>query len=88
MHQSTKESISKWLEFLRTRKGGVLMRLLKKQKTHNPSIQGVWNPFTNKNPAFAVEKYPSKAYEKPVTQSETASDKIVKLFNEQNSNKA
>lgn len=66
---------------MRTRKGDTIVRILKKQKTHNPSIQGVWNPFTNKIPRRAIENYPSKNLDEvPVTQK-TATEKILELAN-------
>ena len=73
----------KWLEFLRTRKGGVLMRLLKKQKTHMPSVQGVWTPFTNKPSWLATERFPSPKLSTPADFEPSATDKILKLFEEQ-----
>lgn len=64
---------------MRTRKGDHLVRLLKKQQTHNPSIQGVWNPFTNKNSSISIENFPSKNLDKPLVYEKTATDKIIEL---------
>ena len=64
---------------MRTRKGDNLVRLLKKQQTHNPSIQGVWNPFTNKNSPISIENFPSKNLDKPLVHEKTATDKIIEL---------
>jgi large subunit ribosomal protein L43 len=79
IHQYTRERLLKWLEFMRTRKGDTLVRLLKKQKTHYPSIQGVWTPFTNKKPFLAVEKFPSEKFRDPLDKEMTAADKILEL---------
>jgi hypothetical protein len=75
-----KARIINWLEFLRTRKGDTIMRLLKKQKTVTPSIQGVWNPFTNKRPSLAVETFPSEKYTTPVVRERTATEQILELM--------
>ena len=64
---------------MRTRKGDTIVRLLKKQKTHNPSIQGVWNPFTNKSPSLAIEKFPSEKFNRPVEVEKSATEKIMEL---------
>ncbi|CAF0800297.1 unnamed protein product [Brachionus calyciflorus] len=84
VHQYPREKLSKWLEFMRTRKGDTIVRLLKKQKTHNPSIQGVWNPFTNKTPTTAIEQFPSKNFEQPSSLEKTATDKILELSKNKN----
>ncbi len=81
VHQFNKEKIKKWVEFLRTRKGDNLVRLLKKQKTENPSIQGVWNPFINKPMHVTTEKFPSKNFEEPIIKEKSATDKILELMN-------
>ena len=75
----SRERIADWLEFMRTRKGDTLVRLLKKQQTHNPSVQGVWTPFTNKQPWLSVEKYPSATLNVPKQTEKTATEKIIEL---------
>ncbi|RNA22668.1 DNA polymerase alpha subunit B [Brachionus plicatilis] len=79
VHQYSREKLTKWLEFMRTRKGDTIVRILKKQKTHNPSIQGAWNPFTNKIPSRAVENFPSAELNKPASIEKTATEKILEL---------
>lgn len=69
---------------MRTRKGDTIMRLLKKQKTHNPSVQGVWNPFTNKSPQLSIEQFPSKNVSSPALTKKTATEKILELAQEKN----
>jgi hypothetical protein len=75
----SKQRISNWLEFLRTRKGDTILRLLKKQKTASPSIQGVWNPFTNKRPSLAVETFPAEKFTVPLVREKTATEQILEL---------
>lgn len=71
---------------MRTRKGDTIVRLIKKQKTHNPSIQGIWTPFTNKNQSLAVEKFPSEKFSTPLVTEKTATEKILELSKNQKFN--
>jgi hypothetical protein len=64
---------------MRTRKGDHLVRLLKKQQTHNPSVQGVWNPFTNKNISIATESFPSKSFDSKLVAEKSATEKLIEL---------
>jgi hypothetical protein len=84
VHQFTREKINKWIELMRTRKGDNFVRLLKKQQTHNPSIQGVWNPFLNKSAQLAIETFPSEKANEPNDSEKTATEKIIELYNQQN----
>jgi hypothetical protein len=79
--QYTREKINDWHEFMRTRKGEVLVRLLKKQQTHMPSIQGVWIPFTNKPTWASVEKFPSDKFSEPLVKPASATQKLIDLAN-------
>jgi len=80
--QFNTERIKSWLEFMRTRKGDNLARLLKKQKTETPSVQGVWNPFTNKSMDRSIESFPSKKLNNPVEQQNSSTAKIIELYNQ------
>lgn len=59
----------------------MITRLLKKQKTHNPSIQGVWNPFTNKNAFLTIDRFPSNKFNAPINGEKNATEKILELAN-------
>ena len=76
LNEHSRESLLKWLEFMRTRKGDTLVRLIKNQKTHTPSIQGVWTPFTNKRPELALENFPSPNLSTPLNPIKTATEHI------------
>lgn len=79
VHEFTREKLNRWIEFMRTRKGDHLVRLLKKQQTYNPSVQGVWNPFTNKKSEIAIENFPSQRLNQPLVREPTATEKILEL---------
>lgn len=82
LNEHSRDQLVRWLEFMRTRKGDTLVRLLKKQKTHNPSIQGVWTPFTNKSQQLSVESFPSAKLNVPLEAEKTATEKILDLVKE------
>ncbi len=82
VHMFPRERITKWLELFRARKGDTIMRILKRQRTRYPSVQGVWTPFTNKDASLAVESFPSAKYSALVKQEKTATDKILEIYNQ------
>ncbi|XP_013420498.1 39S ribosomal protein L43, mitochondrial [Lingula anatina] len=75
-----KDEICKWVEHLRCKQGMTPMRLRKYQHTDNPSIQGIWNPFTNKDPSANVTTYPNPNVR--VSAPESATDRLLKLAQE------
>lgn len=83
MHKYNIEQIKSWLEFLRTRNGQTITRLFNGQHTDNPSIQGIWNPFLNKNPKLSVLNYPSEQFQKPIDAQPTATEQILELLKKQ-----
>ena len=68
---------------MRTRNGSTIVRLLQAQYTTNPSIQGVWNPFTNKTPKLSITKFPSTEFQKPLDSSPTATETILEMYEKQ-----
>lgn len=58
----SRDEIVKWLNYLRTRPGVPEMKYLKMWHTDTPSIQGVWSPFTHRDPAFNVVEFPKVSY--------------------------
>lgn len=59
LHDFTRDEINKWILYLRNRVGIPNTRLRKLQYTTIPSIQGVWNPFTNRDPKLNITSFPS-----------------------------
>ncbi|ESO89811.1 hypothetical protein LOTGIDRAFT_150592 [Lottia gigantea] len=72
------EEICQWLEHLRTRSGAEIVRLRKNHHTDNPSTQGVWHPFTNKDTSLNLAKFPDNdSYKVPSTVSTT--DRLLEM---------
>ena len=78
VQNQNKEEISKWIEYMRTRSGVNIQRIRKPWHTENPSIQGTWHPFTNKDPAINLATFPDKNLGETIAYSLSATE-ILKL---------
>ena len=79
MHNKTPSEICQWVEHLRCRSGVDIVRTIKSYHTDSPSIQGIWSPFTNKDPKLNVTEFPSLEYSKYQATELTASEKLLKI---------
>ena len=55
------------------------MRLRKEWHTYNPSIQGVWTPFTNKDTRLNVTQFPNKELSECPDSEPSATEKLMEL---------
>lgn len=80
----TEEQLIKWIDLMRTQnKNSSEVRLRKQWQTNYPSIQGVWTPYSNPNPEFNTATFPNSKFSKPIDQQQTATEKLLELFNKQ-----
>lgn len=78
------EEISKWVELLKNQNGNSsALRYRKMFHTNVPSIQGVWTPFTHRNPEFNVATFPDPALSRPIDVEKSATEKLIELFKQQ-----
>lgn len=85
----SREDIVQWMHLLKTQyHNGSSLRLLKLWHTEFPSIQGPWTPFTFKEPSLNLMKYPNTKLGEAVKLEPTASEELVRLFKEQEAEKA
>ncbi|XP_070539914.1 large ribosomal subunit protein mL43-like [Ptychodera flava] len=56
----SKDEIKTKVELLRAQSGLDVVRMRKPMHTDNPTIQGLWNPFTNKASHLNIETFPTK----------------------------
>ncbi|XP_077992490.1 large ribosomal subunit protein mL43-like [Glandiceps talaboti] len=56
----TQEQIRDNVSLLRTQSGVDVVRMRKPMHTDNPTIQGLWTPFTNKHTHLNVQTFPTK----------------------------
>lgn len=74
-----KEELCEWIGHLRSRSGVDIVRLRKMWHTDNPSIQGVWTPFTNKSSRLNVTEFPDNENFRLRMSEETASERLLRL---------
>lgn len=77
------EEITKWLQVLKTQnEDHTATRYRKMWHTDQPSIQGVWTPYTQKNPTLNLVQFPEESLAEPLDREETATEKLIKLMQE------
>ncbi|XP_055937824.1 39S ribosomal protein L43, mitochondrial-like [Argiope bruennichi] len=77
--KKSRDEIVKWVEFARTQSGFPISRFIKRHHTDTPSIQGVWNPFTNKSTALNVTDFPNDELSKAHTFFPTATEQLLEI---------
>jgi large subunit ribosomal protein L43 len=81
---NTSEELTKWMTLLKTQAGDHTdTRYRKMQSTFQPSIQGVWTPFTNKNPLLNIVELPEEKLSEPLTKQKTATEQLLEIFKQQ-----
>lgn len=85
-HNFTAEQMIKWLNLYSTRSGIPLTRYVKMWHTECPSIQGVWSPFTNMDPALNITNFPSKDLSKPIWEEKSATEELLEIIERQKIN--
>ena len=78
-----REHVNWWVHSLLTQQGDPQWRLLKRMHSDNPSVQGVWTPFTNKPLDRATRTFPSADLVDMEFPPITATEQIRELFQEQ-----
>jgi len=81
----TRQQLKEWLDVIRSQSGKEYQVQLKYEYTDHPSIQGVWNPFTNADPAVALEQHPdprSLETREKITEI-SATERVKQMFAEQ-----
>ncbi|XP_073997621.1 mitochondrial ribosomal protein L43 [Rhodnius prolixus] len=79
----SKEEVYKWLHLLTTRSGKDIMRYRKLWHTDSPSVQGVWTPYTFRDPSLNLASFPINDFNGPKCRKPTATDQLIELFKKQ-----
>lgn len=82
-HNFTAQQMVKWLNLYTTRSGVPLMRYIQMWRTECPSIQGVWSPFTNKDPILNVVQYPNEDLSRPAFEEKSATKELLEMVKNQ-----
>lgn len=73
------DQICQWMEHFRTRSGVDIVRLRKNWHTDNPSIQGIWTPFTNKDTAKNLTTFPNEELSKCPELEISATERLMQM---------
>ena len=87
-HQYSRQEVKEWLDVVRNASGKEYQIQQKFEFTDNPSIQGMWNSFTNVDPQVALAKFPDSKLSHPRGAQISASELLIQLHEEQQSNSA
>lgn len=80
----TEEQVIKWIDLMRTQnEDSSAERLRKLWHTDFPSIQGAWTPYTHKDPALNLVVFPDDRLSKPLDVKQSATEKLIELFEKQ-----
>nr|CAG4650562.1 EOG090X0FS9 [Sida crystallina] len=79
-HNFSREEVLKWITYHLTRSGEPTIRYRKYQHTDYPSIQGVWNPFTNQAPELNLAQFPMEKLSDPLDKPVTATEELLEIF--------
>lgn len=80
----TEEQLTKWIDLMRTQNMNTSsLRMRKHWHTDCPSIQGAWTPFTHQNQELTAATFPDKRWSEPLDKKESATDKLLELFEKQ-----
>ncbi|XP_065221522.1 large ribosomal subunit protein mL43 [Planococcus citri] len=82
-HQFTRDETLMWLNHFTNRVGVPTVRYRKLLYTECPSIQGVWSPFTFRDPALNLETFPNPKFTIPENMPPTATERLRELFERQ-----
>lgn len=84
-HCYTREECREWLDVIRNASGKEFQVQQKYEYTDNPSIQGMWDSFTNADPKIALAQFPNPELSLPRGQSMSATDILKQTYKKQQS---
>ena len=79
----SREEVSAWLDVLRTSSGKEFQTQLKTEYTETPTVQGMWNSYTNADPHTATAKFPDVDLSKPAFMEKSATELLLDLQSRQ-----
>jgi hypothetical protein len=60
--KKSREDIGAWLDLLRTSSGKEFQTQKKMEYTDTPSVQGMWNSYSNVEPNVAIANFPDVSF--------------------------
>ncbi|KAF4518265.1 hypothetical protein B566_EDAN010411 [Ephemera danica] len=75
--------VAQWLNVYLKMSGYPETRMISMSHTDHPSIQGVWTPFTNKDPSTNTKDVFDKELSGPLHLPPSATQQLIEIFNQQ-----
>lgn len=83
-HQYSREEAKEWLDVMRNASGKEYQVQQKYEFTENPSVQGMWNSFTNVDPQVATAQFPDQKLSRPRGHEISATEILQQMSKENN----
>ena len=87
LERYSREEVGAWLDVVRTASGKEFRTQNKMEYTETPTVQGMWNSFTNADPSTAAAAFPEERLSRPFPHEKTASERLRELFERQEQSK-
>lgn len=87
-HRMGCREIEAWIEWFLTRSGYDMFRLRRNITTYRPSVQGIWTPFTYRDPKLNQTEFPSEIYGAHRPEVPSATEKVLKMMSQSYASKA
>jgi len=81
-HRMSSAQIEAWISWFLTRSGHELFRLHRNTTTYRPSIQGIWTPFTFRDPKTNVVQFPSEELGRHISKVPSATEQVIRIARE------
>lgn len=80
LHKMSSSQIESWINWFLTRSGYELYRLKRPITTYRPSIQGIWTPFTFRDPSLTNVQFPSEEHSQHISKRPSATEQLKSRF--------
>lgn len=85
-HHMSSSQVDAWLDWFLTRSGRDIYKLHRPTASSRPSVQGIWTPFTFRDPKLNVTQFPSEDLSRFVPSQPSATEQLEHIARESQSN--
>lgn len=78
-HRMSATQVEAWVHWFLTRSGHELYKLHRPETTYRPSIQGIWTPFTFRDPATNTTQFPAEELSRHIRKFPSATEQLVEI---------
>lgn len=83
LYRMSCDQIEAWIGWFLTRSGNELYNLKRSVASHRPSVQGIWTPFTFRDPKLNLTEFPSEEFGKHISSEPSATETIEQMLREE-----